>query len=75
MQQPKTSFLNLVTYALSTVSSKPILPRWVQDIQDPPADRAKTPPPTRKGSAHDVCIQVDPIKPGIRHRQPIARNF
>ncbi len=76
MQPPKTSLLNLVTYALSTVTSNPVLPRWIQDIQEgggTPA-RATTPPP-RKGSAHDVCIHVEPLKAGIRQRQPVAHNF
>ena len=76
MQQQKTSLFNLVTYALSTVTSNPVLPRWIQDIQEGGGTtaRAKTPPP-RKGSAHDVCIHVEPIKAGIRHRLPVAHNF
>ena len=80
MQSPKPSLFNLVTYALSTVVSNPVLPRWMQDLSPEEAAarqravaRATTPPP-RNRSASEVRITMGPLVQPIQQRLPVQQR-
>ena len=82
MQTAKPSLFNLVTYALSTVVSHPVLPRWTQDLSPEEAaarqhaiTRAITPPPRKRSVSSEVRITVGPLVLSQQQRMPQQRLF
>lgn len=82
MQQTvKPSLFNLITYALSTVVSNPVLPRWMQDLSPEEAaarqhavTRAVTPPPRKRSVSSEVRITVGPLVLPQQQRMPLQQR-